>query len=76
MSIEEIGIKIGQVYHLHNIGNNNEYRLYIEDKDSEGFVVEKNIAKLHITYGVYGGVSIWVENYITEQEMCGLHYAR
>jgi hypothetical protein len=70
------GMSISDAFHKHGIGNNNEYRIFLEETDSQGFVIEKNIATLHITYGIYGGISVWLEDYNTKKEICGIHYAR
>lgn len=73
---EEGGLTFGAPYHAHNIGNNNEYRIFLKEKDKDGFIIEKNIAKFHITYGVYGGISAWVEDYDNGAKLCGINHAR
>ena len=74
--IKEYGLSFSNPYHLHGIGNNNEYRIFLKEKDNEGFIIEKNIAKFHCTYGIYGGISAWVEDYDTNEQLCGINYAR
>lgn len=74
--IKENGLTFSNPYHLHGIGNNNEYRIFIKEKDNDGFIIEKNIAKFHCTYGIYGGISARVEDYDTNEQLCGIHYAR
>ena len=75
--IKEYGLSFSKPYHLHGIGNNNEYRIFLKEKDNDGFIIEKNIAKFHCTYGIYGGISAWVEDYDTNEQLCcGINYAR
>lgn len=75
-NIKDNGLTVGNAYHENGIGNNNEYRIFLKEKDKDGFVIEKNVAKFHVTYGIYGGVSAWVEDYDTNEQLCGIHYAR
>ncbi len=75
-NIRKGGLTFGDPYHAHGIGNNEEYRIFLKEKDENGFIIEKNIAKMHITYGIYGGISAWVEDYDTNEQLCGIHYAR
>lgn len=75
-NIKEEGLSFSDPYHANGIGNNNEYRIFLKEKDKDGFIIEKNIAKFHYTYGIYGGISAWVNDYDTNEQLCAIHYAR
>lgn len=74
--VKAIGLSISKPYHAYGIGNNNEYCIFLKEKDKDGFIIEKNIAKYHLVYGVYGGINSWIEDYDTGDEICGVHHAR
>ena len=71
-----IDLHLTKTYHAHSIGNNNEQNVVYRTIDNDGFVIERVVAQLHITYGVYGGVSIWIVDNTTRKEICGIHHAR
>lgn len=75
-NLKEVGLAFGNCYHAHNIGNNNEWDLMIREQDQEGFAIEKKVATLFMTLGIYHGVSVWVMDYVTKEEVIGIHFAR
>ena len=54
-SVALLGLKFSNCYHASGIGNNNNYTIYLEVRDSDGFVVQKNIANFYYCYGIFGG---------------------
>ena len=42
--VKEYGLKFSNCYHANGIGNNNDYMIYVETKDDDGFIIQKNIA--------------------------------
>lgn len=70
------GLTFSEPYHANGIGNNNEYRIFLKEKDKGGFIIEKNIAKFHYTLGVFGGISLWLNDYDTGERLCSLDFAR
>ena len=49
------GLKFSNCYHANGIGNNNEYMIFVETKDADGFVIQKNVANFYYCNGIYGG---------------------
>ena len=54
--VKKIGLLFSTCHHANGIGNNNEYVIYINGKDNDGFVVKKEVAKFYYCYGIFGGV--------------------
>ena len=53
--VEGLGLKYSDCYNANGIGNNNEYTIYLETIDEDGFLVKKEIAKLYYCFGIFGG---------------------
>ena len=53
--IKYSGLKFSNCYHENGIGNNNDYMIFVETIDEDGFVIQKNIANFYYCYGIYGG---------------------
>lgn len=49
------------------IGNNNDYIIYLETIDEDGFVIHKNIANFYYCYGIYGGVYAMLKDLATNE---------
>jgi hypothetical protein len=64
-SVERLGLKFSNCYHASGIGNNNDYMIYLETKDSDGFVIQKNIANFYYCYGIYGGCYVMLKDLAT-----------
>ena len=65
-SVEQGGLKFSNCYHANGIGNNNDYMIFIETKDQDGFVIRKNIANFYYCYGIYGGCSVMLKDLANE----------
>ncbi len=63
--IKAMGLKFSNCYHANGIGNNNEYMIFIETIDSDGFVIQKNIANFYYCYGIYGGCYVMLKDLAT-----------
>lgn len=68
-NVKKHGLKFTDCYHANGIGNNNDYRIYIETKDDEGFVIQKNIARFYYCYGIYGGCYVMLEDLATNEKI-------
>lgn len=55
---ERLGLSVSNCYHAHGIGNNNEYTIFKQETDEDGFSVDKKIAELYYCYGIFGGCQI------------------
>ena len=58
-------LKFTNVYHANGIGNNNLYTIYVEEKDEDGFVIQKRIAEFYYCYGIFGGVFVSLKDLST-----------
>lgn len=65
--IKLYGLQLSNCYHANGIGNNNEYTIFIETKDADGFVIQKNIASFYYCYGIYGGCYVRLEDLSTKE---------
>lgn len=63
------GLKFSNCYHAHGIGNNNEYKIFVEERDADGFVIQKNIAELYYCYGIYGGCYVYLKDLATNEKI-------
>lgn len=63
--IEELGLKFSNCHHANGIGNNNDYTIYLETHDDDGFVIKKEIANFYYCYGVFGGCYVFVKDLAT-----------
>lgn len=66
-SVERLGLKFSNCHHANGIGNNNDYMIYLETKDPEGFVIQKNIANFYYCYGIYGGCYVMLKDLATDE---------
>ena len=67
--VEAMGLKFSNCYHANGIGNNNDYMIFIETKDSDGFVIQKNIANFYYCYGIYGGCHVRLTDLATNENI-------
>jgi hypothetical protein len=67
--VESLGLKLSNCYHANGIGNNNEYKIFIEEQDSDGFVIQKNVAELYYCYGIYGGCTVILTDMTTGEKI-------
>lgn len=63
--VEKHGLKFSKCYHANGIGNNNDYTIYLESHDDDGFVIKKEIAKFYYCYGVFGGCYVSMKDLAT-----------
>ena len=49
------------------IGNNNDYIIYLETIDEDGFIIHKNIANFYYCYGIFGGVYVMLKDLATTE---------
>ena len=63
--VVELGLKFSNCHHANGIGNNNDYTIYLETHDDDGFVVKKEIAKFYYCYGVFGGCYVSMKDLAT-----------
>lgn len=63
--IQEYGLKFSNCYHANGIGNNNDYMIFVETKDENGFIIQKNIANFYYCYGIYGGCYVMLKDLAT-----------
>lgn len=54
--VKWMGLHLSDCYHDSGIGNNNCYKILIRSVDSDGFVIDKQVAEFYYCYGVFGGV--------------------
>ena len=66
--IKAMGLKFSNCYHANGIGNNNDYMIFIETTDSDGFVIQKNIASFYYCYGIYGGCYVRLKDLATGEK--------
>lgn len=67
--IQEYGLKLSNCYHANGIGNNNDYMIYVETKDEDGFVIQKNVANFYYCYGIYGGCYVMLKDLATGEKI-------
>lgn len=65
MEVRDIGLKLSNCHHANGIGNNNDYTIYLETRDEDGFVIKKEIAKFYYYYGIFGGCFVLLEDLAT-----------
>ena len=63
------GLKFSNCHHANGIGNNNDYIIYVETKDSDGFVIQKNVANFYYCYGIYGGCYVMLKDLATGERL-------
>jgi hypothetical protein len=62
------GLKFSNCHHANGIGNNNEYMIFIETRDNDGFVIQKNVAEFYYCYGIYGGCYVMLKDLATNEK--------
>lgn len=62
------GLKFSTCHHANGIGNNNDYMIYVETKDADGFVIQKNVANFYYCYGIYGGCYVMLKDLATGEK--------
>lgn len=67
--VQSLGLKLSNCYHSSGIGNNNDYMIFLEITDSDGFVVHKNVAKFYYCYGIFGGVYAMLKDMSTGKQL-------
>lgn len=67
-NIELSGLKFSNCHHANGIGNNNDYMIFVETKDADGFVIQKNVANFYYCYGIYGGCHVRLKDLATGEE--------
>lgn len=60
--VEKHGLKFSKCYHANRIGNNNDYTIYLESHDDDGFIIKKEIANFYYCYGLSGGCFVFVKD--------------
>ena len=74
--IEGYGMCFSNCHHANGIGNNNEYTIYIEGIDEDGFLIKKEIAIFFYCYGIFGGVTVHLKDAATKGTIKILNFAR
>lgn len=67
-NVKKYGLQFSNCYHANGIGNNNEYMIYVETMDADGFVIQKNVASFYYCYGIYGGCYVSLTDLSTGQK--------
>jgi hypothetical protein len=67
--VESLGLKFSNCYHASGIGNNNDYMVFLETTDDDGFVVQKNVANFYYCYGIFGGVYAMLKDVSTGEKL-------
>lgn len=67
--VRESGLKFSHCYHSSGIGNNNDYTIFIEETDADGFVIQKNIANFYYCYGIFGGCYVRLTDLTTNEKI-------
>ena len=67
-AVKYVGLKFSKCYHANGIGNNNDYTIFIETKDDDGFVIQKNVANFYYCYGIYGGCYVMLKDLSTNEK--------
>lgn len=67
-NVERYGLKFSNCHHANGIGNNNDYMIFIETTDDDGFVIQKNVANFYYCYGIYGGCYVMLKDLATNEK--------
>lgn len=68
-NVQKYGLQFSNCYHANGIGNNNEYMIFVETRDADGFVVQKNVANFYYCYGIYGGCYVRLKDLATGETL-------
>ena len=67
--VKMYGLKFSNCHHANGIGNNNDYMIFVETKDADGFVIQKNVANFYYCYGIYGGCYVMLKDLATGEKI-------
>lgn len=67
-NVKLYGLQFSNCHHANGIGNNNDYMIYVETKDADGFVIQKNVANFYYCYGIYGGCYVRLTDLATGEK--------
>ena len=67
-NVELEGLKFSNCHHAHGIGNNNDYMIFVETRDADGFIIQKNVANFYYCYGIYGGCYVMLKDLATGEK--------
>ena len=67
-AVGRLGLKFSNCYHANGIGNNNEYKIFLETIDADGFLIQKNVAEFYYCYGIYGGCTVILTDLVTGEK--------
>ena len=67
-NVKKHGLKFSNCHHANGIGNNNDYMIYVETRDADGFVIQKNVANFYYCYGIYGGCYVMLKDLATGEK--------
>jgi hypothetical protein len=68
-AVEQLGLKFSNCYHANGIGNNNEYKIFLEKIDEDGFLVQRNVAEFYYCHGIYGGCFVSLTDLVTDKKL-------
>jgi hypothetical protein len=66
--VKMYGLQFSNCHHANGIGNNNDYMIYVETTDADGFVIQKNVANFYYCYGIYGGCHVMLKDLATGEK--------
>jgi hypothetical protein len=67
-NVKKYGLQFSNCYHANGIGNNNDYMIFVETRDADGFVIQKNVANFYYCYGIYGGCFVRLTDLATGEK--------
>lgn len=67
--VKSLGLAFSNCYHSSGIGNNNDYMIFLETTDNDGFVIQKNVANFYYCYGIFGGVYAMLKDMSTGEKL-------
>lgn len=68
-AVERLGLKFSNCYHANGIGNNNEYKIFLEKIDEDGFIIQRNVAEFYYCRGIYGGCFVSLTDLATGEKI-------
>lgn len=68
-AVERLGLKFSDCYHANGIGNNNEYKIFLEKIDEDGFIIQRNVAEFYYCRGIYGGCFVSLTDLATGEKI-------
>ena len=67
-NVKKHGLQFSNCHHANGIGNNNDYMIFVETTDADGFIIQKNVANFYYCYGIYGGCYVMLKDLSTGQK--------